>query len=61
VYSDLFHDGRLLSRGLGHFAIADLEPGLCGAVRSCTRLLSLCENRFFRNLARYTGGKQWSG
>ncbi len=57
VYSDLTYDRRLQRAGLGHFALADLEPGLAGAVRTSRRLLRLCNARFFANYGRFTAGE----
>jgi len=53
VYSDLSEDRRVMSAGLGHFALADLEPGLEGAVRTARRLTTICGTPFFKNFARY--------
>ena len=56
VYSDLTYDRRLAPAGVGHFALADLEPGLPGAVRTARRLLALCKTPFYANYARLAGG-----
>ena len=53
VCTDLSFDRRLLQRGIGQFGIADLEPGLQGAVRSQARVLGACEAEFARNLSRF--------
>ena len=53
VYSDLSQDRRLMSVGLGHFALADLEPGLEGAVRTVRRLMTICGAPFFKSFAKY--------
>lgn len=55
VYSDLSTDRRLQAAGLGHFALADLEAGLEGAVRTVRRLLRLASARFFTNYGRFAG------
>jgi hypothetical protein len=57
VCTDVAHDERLLARGVGQFGLADLEPGLAGAVRTLRRLLSACELPFVRDFALYSGGK----
>jgi len=55
VLTDLEHDERLWSHGVGRFGLADLEPGFDGAVRTAERLLAVCEMRFVRDFARYSG------
>ena len=56
AYSDLSRDTRLLSLGLGHFSLADFEPGIDGAVRTARRLAAICNTTFFARLAHWTGG-----
>jgi nitrogenase iron protein NifH len=55
VYSDLSTDRRLQGAGLPHFALADLEAGLEGAVRTARRLLRLANATFFSNYGRFVG------
>jgi nitrogenase iron protein NifH len=55
VYSDLSRDQRLLNLGIGHFSLADFEPGFAGALRTARRLASISDAPFFRKLAHWTG------
>jgi hypothetical protein len=61
VYSDLWHDRRLLKAGLPSFSLADLEPGAWGAVRTLERLLAACRSPFYKRFARWTAGAPRSG
>jgi nitrogenase iron protein NifH len=53
LFSDVTYDPRPARAGLAHFGLADLEPGLDGAVRTAERLLRLCDMPFFRRFAAY--------
>ena len=51
VCSDLSRDRRLLEHGVGQFSLADLEPGLEGAVRTVRRLLGIAKAGFWKGYA----------
>ena len=56
LYSDLTYDRRFLEVGAALFSLADLEPGIEGALRTLRRLLRRGRAGFFSNYARYSRG-----
>jgi len=51
VYTELSFDPRLADAGVAPFGLADLEPGIEGAVRTARRLIRLADARFFSDSA----------
>jgi len=53
VYSDFYFDHRLARAGKAQFSLQFFQMGLAGAVRTLTRLLSLCSLPFFERYGAY--------
>jgi len=58
VLTDLTFDERLFAAGVAPFGLADLEPGLEGALRTMRGLLRLSRTRFFANYSGFGGGSR---
>ncbi len=52
-YSDFAFDERLMSAGKAQFSLQFFEMGLAGALRTQSRLISLCEMPFFGKYGKY--------